>query len=347
MLPLVSIIIPVYNTAKYLKNCLDSVVNQSYSNIEIIVINDCSTDCSQAIMNHYAQNYHNIKIVDSSLRLLPGGARNIGLELAQGNYIYFLDSDDFMARDAISTLIHLVTVYETPIASGQHQTIIGPLNFHGNNSLKDTFIDLTQNKEMIDECNGVVWNNLYKHELISNIRFPENLLYEDNAFIYPVFTRARSWAKTDKILYYYRRNLHSITISSKLFPNERILDVYSCLEYMYNACKNIGSYEEFKDIIGKISQRIAIYPLLECCLWLGISKVDRNVVLSGLVDYIKEQYGIEDIMQVEYLMNRVIHSKRLKIKLNLLAKYLEKLSLSYPNGDNLENVRRVLKKYSK
>lgn len=100
-----------------------------------------------------------------------------------------------MARDAISTLIHLVTVYETPIASGQHQTIIGPLNFHGNNSLKDTFIDLTQNKEMIDECNGVVWNNLYKHELISNIRFPENLLYEDNAFIYPVFTRARSWAK--------------------------------------------------------------------------------------------------------------------------------------------------------
>ena len=116
---------------------------------------------------------------------------------------------------------------------------------------------------------------------------------------------------------------------------------------MYNTCKNIGSYEEFKDIIEKISQRIAIYPLLECCLWLGISKVDRNVVLSGLVDYIKEQYGIEDIMQVEYLMNRVIHSKRLKIKLNLLAKYLEKLSLSYPNGDNLENVRRVLKKYSK
>ena len=79
----------------------------------------------------------------------------------------------------------------------------------------------------------------------------------------------------------------------------------------------------------------------------GNPKVDRNVVLSGLVDYIKEQYGIEDIMQVEYLMNRVIHSKRLKIKLNLLAKYLEKLSLSYPNGDNLENVRRVLKKYSK
>lgn len=88
-------IIPVYNAEKFLKRCIDSVLNQSYSNIEIILVDDCSTDSSRLIMDYYAKHFKNIVAIHNEKRLYPGGARNVGLDAANGNFIYFLDSDDF------------------------------------------------------------------------------------------------------------------------------------------------------------------------------------------------------------------------------------------------------------
>ena len=118
------------------------------------------------------------------------------------------------------------------------------------------------------------------------LRFPEGVFYEDNAFIYPIFTKADSWVKTDSVLYFYRRNLQSITIRSKLFPNERILDVYTVLSSMKDTCIDLGTYEEYREVINKISQRIAIYPLLECSIWFGISKSDRTTILNLFMQFI-------------------------------------------------------------
>lgn len=100
-MPLVTIIIPVYNTEKYLKKCLNSVVNQTYKNLEIIVINDASSDNSLAILENYAKKYKNIKLVNNPVNLGVSISRNIGLDCANGDYIYFLDSDDFIRNDAI------------------------------------------------------------------------------------------------------------------------------------------------------------------------------------------------------------------------------------------------------
>ncbi len=95
MSSLVSVIIPVYNAEKFLKRCIDSVLNQSYSNIEIILVDDCSTDSSRLIMDYYTKHFKNIVAIYNEERLYPGGARNVGLDAANGNFIYFLDSDDF------------------------------------------------------------------------------------------------------------------------------------------------------------------------------------------------------------------------------------------------------------
>ncbi len=93
-MPLVTIIIPVYNTEKFLKNCLESVVNQTYKNIEIIVIDDASTDQSNKIIKNFEKTFKNIKGIYLSSHFGISIARNIGIDLAQGNYIFFLDSDD-------------------------------------------------------------------------------------------------------------------------------------------------------------------------------------------------------------------------------------------------------------
>lgn len=102
--PLVSVIIPVYNVENYLKECLDSVLNQTYKNIEVIVINDGSTDKSLHILEDYSSKFNNIKIIDQE-NSGQSVARNKGLENAKGKYIYFLDSDDYILPDTLKKLI--------------------------------------------------------------------------------------------------------------------------------------------------------------------------------------------------------------------------------------------------
>ena len=103
---MVSIIIPVYNVEKYLQECLESAINQTYKNIEIIAINDGSTDSSLAILEEYASKYGNLKIVNQENKGMSG-ARNAGLKVANGEYIYFLDSDDFIDLNMIEECVVL------------------------------------------------------------------------------------------------------------------------------------------------------------------------------------------------------------------------------------------------
>ena len=100
----ISVIIPVYNVESFLPQCLDSVVNQSYRDIEIICVEDCSTDSSMQILRDYAQNDNRIKIIQNTKNLGLGLARNVGLEYATGEYIHFLDSDDWIEAGSYELL---------------------------------------------------------------------------------------------------------------------------------------------------------------------------------------------------------------------------------------------------
>ena len=95
-MPIVSLIIPIYNVEKYLRKCLDSVINQSFSDIEIICVDDNSTDNTVSIIKKYASQYDFIKVVENKTKTTGGNCRNIGLNLAQGEFVYFCDSDDYV-----------------------------------------------------------------------------------------------------------------------------------------------------------------------------------------------------------------------------------------------------------
>ena len=103
-MPKISVIVPVYNVEKYLKECLDSIINQTFKDIEIICVNNGSTDSSCEILNEYAKNDNRIKIINSE-NIGVGNARNLGLQAVTGEYISFVDSDDFLNTDTYSNTL--------------------------------------------------------------------------------------------------------------------------------------------------------------------------------------------------------------------------------------------------
>ena len=124
MPPEVSIIVPVYNVNMYLSKCLDSLLNQTFRNIEIICFNDASTDNSLDILNAYAKNDSRVKIIDSPINVRQGEGRNRGIHEAKGRYIAFVDSDDWVSENFIEKLYSTAITTQSDIVTGDYQTLI-------------------------------------------------------------------------------------------------------------------------------------------------------------------------------------------------------------------------------
>ena len=188
MKPLVSIIIPVYNVEQYLEQCLDSVVNQTYSKIEAIVINDGSTDSSLDILKQYSEKYMNIKLIDKK-NTGQGDTRNIGIDMASGEYIFFLDSDDYIKNDTIEVLINNITNdIDIIVYNGV------PFNTEDNQILKTRYVDVDNNwtdrvftgseffKEYMDYIQPCM--KIYNRDFLikNNIKYPNYKYGEDIKF---------------------------------------------------------------------------------------------------------------------------------------------------------------------
>lgn len=181
-MPLVTIIIPVYNTEKYLRKCLDSVVNQTFASrsLEIIIINDASTDYSSEIINQYASMYKNIKVITKTHNEGLSCARNIGMKYAQGEYIFFLDSDDWIAEETIEKLFYLAESYNCQLVEASNKIVYRQnIKAVTNKPPKIKQIDIEKNKEYLFSKSGSACNKLYAHSLIENERFPEGVIFED------------------------------------------------------------------------------------------------------------------------------------------------------------------------
>lgn len=192
--PLISVIVPVYNVEKYLPRCIDSILNQTYKNLEIILVDDGSPDNCPAICDEYAQKDSRIKVIHKA----NGGvssARNVGLDVATGEYIGFVDSDDWIEPDMYEFLFMRATDYNVDISrcasvweygKGRCEEILTD-NENENMFLldgEDLILDLVNGAW--DE--GVVWNKLYKKEIVKNVRFREDIAFcEDCLFNYYVF----------------------------------------------------------------------------------------------------------------------------------------------------------------
>lgn len=211
----ISVIVPVYNAENWLRECVDSILSQTYCNLEIVLIDDGSTDSSPTLCDSYAQIYPQIKICHQSNQGLSA-ARNTGLDMASGSYIFFLDSDDFLEPDALETMYHTLTdtdadliigAYRKVSATGKALEIEGfPYSSKTITISEEDFWQLSTRKSVAI----VAWSKLYPRRLWNKLRFPVGKIHEDNAVLHQIMEQCEKIVCLNQIIVNYRSTPDSI-----------------------------------------------------------------------------------------------------------------------------------------
>lgn len=231
--PCVSVIIPVYNTEKYLRQCLDSVVNQTLRNIEIICIDDKSTDNSLQILQEYAQKDNRLKIVKNKKNSGSAASRNKGVLLAKGEYIGFVDSDDYISLDYYKNLLEKAILFYADISATSKAYVFSEdgRGFYKNLGLNNkSIISNNIDKGNIIITTGVSCNKIYKRSFLinNNIKCMEiKNAAEDNYFTDCAIIKANKIAVSHDSIYYYRNNANSQTKKLKDESQFSMIHVYS------------------------------------------------------------------------------------------------------------------------
>jgi glycosyltransferase involved in cell wall biosynthesis len=275
----VSVIVPVYNSEKYLHNCIESIRNQSYKNFELILINDGSTDKSGEICNQYALRDNRIRVIHAKNNG-PAAARNIGIENSKGEFIFFIDSDDFIENDALNLLIKSFRQHKADIIIGDFRKIKkgivenrNDISFSGNKLLtKQDIIDYSRsylkkpNKYLLFAFS---WGRLFKSSIIktNNIFFnPDLHTFEDVAFNFYYLTYTNE-------VYFLKETIYSHTIydnylsaTMTISDNPKKLFGYEqALVSISNFLQNNIADAEIKKEIGHAYIYLTIIQLVRAC----------------------------------------------------------------------------------
>ena len=246
-MPEVSVIVPVYNVEKYLERCLNSLVNQTLENIEIIIVNDGTKDNSEEIIKKFIDKYPQ-KIV--YLKKENGGlsdARNYGIPYAKGEYIAFLDSDDYVEKDIYKEM------YELAKKENSDMVECDFLWEYPDKTREDIGQVYNGKKEMLEKVRVVAWNKLIRKSILekTQIQFPKGLRYEDVEFTYKLipYLNKVSFIKKPYIHYIQREN----SISN--VQNERTKEIFEVLDNVINYYKENNFYDEYKDELEYVYAR--------------------------------------------------------------------------------------------
>ena len=306
--PLVSVIIPVYNTQDYLKACIESVQNQTYPNLEILLVDDGSTDQSGALCEEYAAQNERIRVFHKENGGLSD-ARNMGLMEAHGEFLAFVDSDDLLAPKAVETLETLCETSNAEAAIGQVSAFAGHCTF-AEESVQGEVIPMKEAMRRMllhQKIGHEAWGKLYRRSLWQAMKFPVGLLYEDYAAIYRVIAQCRNVAIAPIPLYYYRVRSGSIMHSGIQRKNLELLEVSA-------------------DVTAFIEQELpelrkeAAYLQLVTYL-----KLLKGIMDGGFYNYPMEQEKILAYVQDQQDLIRQPWAKRadkIKVKTLLLSKHL-------------------------
>jgi len=271
-MPKVSVIVPFYNVEKYIEKCLETLVNQTLQEIEIILVNDGSKDNSEKIAKQFQEKYSNkVKYFEKSNGGL-GDARNFGINYATGEYIAFLDSDDYVEP----------TMYEEMYEKAkQEDADMVECDFwweYPNRKREDIGLEYSNPKEMLYKSRVVAWNKLIKTEIYKNhpdARFAVGLRYEDVEGFYKVMPYIKNVAYVRKCFIHYIQRQGSISNTQ----NKRNEDIFVVLDNVINYYKKNNLFDEFKDELEYIYARYLL-----CSSFLRIVKIKDKSIKKELLN---------------------------------------------------------------
>ena len=251
----ISVIVPVYNVEQYLEKCLDTIINQTFKDIEIICVNDGSTDNSRKILEDYKNKDRRIKIIDKENGGLSS-ARNTGMKIAKGRFLSFVDSDDWIDLTMLEKLYNNITALNTDISIcavhlfDEAQQKINDdepyfnLSYFDNSFDNKAFSYIDAKPFLMDVC-VMAWNKLYRRRFVQECaaEFPDGLIFEDGPFFFSIFFKTQKVSIVRDLLYYYRKN-RSGSIVQK--GGVQFLDIIDVVNLMFESLKKTPVFEEVK-----------------------------------------------------------------------------------------------------
>ena len=290
----ITVIVPVYNVKHYLDKCLDSLINQTYKNLEIIVINDGSTDNSGIICQEYAQKDNRIIYIEKENGGLSD-ARNVGLDKMTGSYVTFVDSDDWVESDYVEVLYNKLIEYQADIAVGNYCKFNeSDLNFYFHIS-ENYFEKVYDNVSIVDCLNDsnkllnsaliVAWGKIYRKEIISNFRFPVGRVTEDAVFNLKILLSSKSIVYINKASYIYRVRSGSI---SNTWDEKWVRDCVYAIEDRLALLSTLGY---------PMSEHIRAYKFI--LNHITSESNNRGISESHVLDQIKEKKMLLDLLQTQ------------------------------------------------
>ncbi|MBO4908055.1 MAG: glycosyltransferase family 2 protein [Lachnospiraceae bacterium] len=310
---LVSVIVPVYNAERTLERCIKSILNQTYRNLEIIMVDDASTDSSREVMLSLEQSDpERIMVVFSDENRGAGGARNIALEYAHGDYLSFVDSDDYIHSSFIGSLVTELETGGYDFADcGYFDERNDKAILHTGRNLSGVLSDESRSELIV--TGGYLWSKLFRKELFfdNGIRFRENCILEDSEVLIELISRARSVGAVEDTLYWYSASPASI---SHVQPS------VSYVNNIYEAMKAILSLRDKLDNYDSLLPAIE-YAIIQMYDY-GVLKVLDDMKTVRSLDTLNELNRLRDLRLTgvtEGYDNRYIQDKIQKTDLDILT----------------------------
>ena len=306
---LISVFVPIYKVQDYLKECIESIINQTYSDIEVILVDDGSPDRCPQMCDEWAKRDSRIRVVHKKNGGLSS-ARNAGLDVAKGEYISFVDSDDFICKDALENLYNRIKDDKSiGITSGLiYRYQDGSINNFKDQWLCSKEIVIPSSEFLLEtmsqKTSYTVWNKLYRRDVIGNTRFREGRNNEDTLFMYDLGKNIAilnvCMVEIPHYVYYYRYREDSICTTAKI---PLAIDILGNYELMMEDCKNTNSrlydvlYFSYVRTLYGFVDSLLLNPVWYPLYFTEYQKKLRLVPFG----YVKRQFHLNDVLYIQLL----------------------------------------------
>lgn len=281
--PIISVIIPVYNVEPYLRECLDSVIRQTFREIEIICINDCSTDGSLAILDEYAAKDSRLKIIGKEKNEGLSAARNTGMSHAAGRYFLFLDSDDCMDRDLCRKANECAEREQAGALIYDFAPFRTAEDLAKNRSKTSSLAGISpSDREALLRFPAFAWTKMIRADLVRSLglEFPPGLTYEDLPVHWNIMTRASCIAVLPERLYFYRQRSESITYRTDWSLTDRV----SIYDLVYSFLVSNNLYDTYRDLF--LQSQLEVF----CLVYENIDMIHKEKALELILGRLSHEH---------------------------------------------------------